>query len=51
MFDIKLSMSDRTKAKGKQYSNYIISVINDTFDIVHKIDNSYQPAKHRNLFS
>ena len=51
MFDIKLSMSDRTKIKGKQYSNYMISINNETYDIVkHKIDNSYKPERYSNLF-
>ena len=51
MFDIKISMRDRTKVKGKQYSNYMVSVNNDTYDIVkHKFDNSYKPNNYAKLF-
>ena len=47
MFDIKISMRDRTKVKGKQHSNCMVFVNNDTYDIVkHKFDNSNKPANY-----
>ena len=38
MYDIKISQANRVTVKGKQYSNYMISVNNDIFGDINKVN-------------
>ena len=38
MYDIKISQADRVTVKGKKYSNYMISVNNDIFGNINKVN-------------